>query len=273
MENIDYYKVLGVAENADQRQIKESYHRLAFQYHPDRNHDPKSGAKMKTINEAYAILSNPAKRGDYDTMRSRFGPSAYTRFRSSYSENDIFRGSDINDIFEEMAKTFGFRGFDEIFNEVYGRSYRRFDFRKPGFFAQGYIFSRPFGDKHQVQMPEILQGKLGKATRRVLEKITGIHTPEEGSDMYDVIRLTPVEAQKGGVHPYRSGKKSAKLMIKIPPGVREGQRIRLAGIGENGKDGGKPGDLYLRVRIEKPLTKKLKGFFSGLRKGFGLQGR
>ena len=95
--------------------------------------------------------------------------------------------------------------------------------------------------------------------------------PENGSDIYDVIRLTPVEAKEGGRCPYRFRKKPTKLLVNIPPGVREGQFIRLVGMGEDGKGGGKPGNLYLRVKIRRPLKQKLKALFSGLSKGLGLQ--
>ena len=271
MQETDYYDILGVPEDADLKQIKESYRRLAFQYHPDRNPDPESGTKMKTINEAYAVLSNAAKRRDYDAMRSRFGSFAYNRFKNTYTESDIFQGSDINRVFEEMARTFGFRGFDEIFREADGQGYRHFEFQKPGFSARGYVFSGPFGGKNQGPLPNFLQGNMGKVIRYFLKKMTGLEFPENGSNIHEVIRLNPVEAREGGPYPYLSRKKSSKLVVKIPPGVREGQLIRLAGMGEEGKGGGNPGDLYLRVKIEKPLVQKVKGLFSGLRKGLGLQ--
>ncbi|MEJ2724647.1 MAG: DnaJ domain-containing protein [Deltaproteobacteria bacterium] len=273
MQETDYYDILGVSEGADQKRIKESYRRLAFQYHPDRNQDPESVAKMKTINEAYAVLSNPVKRRDYDAMRKQFGSSAYSRFKSTYTENDIFRGSDIHRIFEEMARSFGFRGFDEVFREAYGQGYQRFEFQKPGFFARGYVFSGPLWGKKQAQVPNFPQGNLGKVTRYLLKKMTGVELPENGPDIHEVITLSPADAAEGGPYPYWFRKKSAKLVVKIPPGVREGQFIRLAGMGESGKGGGKPGDLYLRVKIEKPLGQRLKAYFSGLRKGFGLQRR
>lgn len=281
MQETDYYDILGVPEDADQTRIKESYRRLAFQYHPDRNKDPESGTKMKTINEAYAVLSDRAKREHYDAMRSQFGSSAYNRFKDTYTESDIFQGSDINRVFEEMARTFGFRGFDEIFREGYGQGYRRFEFQKPGFSARGYVFSGPpfgrnqrgknQGGNDQVPSPNFLQGNLGRVTRFILKRMTGFELPENGSDIHEVIRLSPLQALEGGPYPYRFRKRSSKLVVKIPPGVRDGQFIRLAGMGEDGKGGGKPGDLYLRVKIERPLGQRVKGLFSGLRKGLGLQ--
>ena len=120
MSQRDYYQIIGVDINAGSKQIKEAYRKLAFKYHPDRNKEnPEASEKMKNVNEAYAVLSNPAKRREYDVLRQQFGSSAYSHFRKNYSEHDIFSGSDINHIFEEMARAFGFRGFDDIFRESY----------------------------------------------------------------------------------------------------------------------------------------------------------
>jgi curved DNA-binding protein CbpA len=100
MNQKDYYNILGVDRDASQQAIKEAYRKLAFQYHPDRNTgDPAATEKMKDINEAYAVLSDVSKRREYDLLRSQYGSFAYERFRQSHTDDDIFRGSDINQIF------------------------------------------------------------------------------------------------------------------------------------------------------------------------------
>jgi curved DNA-binding protein len=153
----DYYQILGVGENATPEQIRQAYRKLAFQYHPDRNKgNPDATEKMKEINEAYATLSDPRKRREYDALKERYGDLAYERFRQSHRPEDIFRGSDINQIFEEFARTFGFRSSDDIFREFYGPGYRSFQFRRGGVFGRGFIFynqPRPTGTGNQEGYP------------------------------------------------------------------------------------------------------------------------
>ncbi|MBW2337705.1 MAG: J domain-containing protein [Deltaproteobacteria bacterium] len=88
MAQEDYYQVLGVDQNATGQQIKETFRKLAFKYHPDRNKEnPVAAEQMKKVNEAYAVLSNPAKKSEYDTLKNQFGSSAYTHFRNNYSDS------------------------------------------------------------------------------------------------------------------------------------------------------------------------------------------
>jgi len=262
MSQADYYQVLGVDHDASQTKIKEAYRQLAFRYHPDRNGENAAAAdKMKRINEAYAVLSNPAKKTEYDSLRTQFGSSAYTRFRNNYSEQDIFSGSDINHIFEEMARSFGFRGSNEIFKEFYGRGYQQFEFKKPGGQSRRYVFRGPSQPGHK-SAPFPLGGNLGKVMRFVLQKASGIQLPEDGADIDENLYLAPQQAMQGGPYAYYLRRQSKKLVVKIPAGIRAGQRIRLEGMGEAGKAGGKPGDLFLKVHIRKPLLKSIKDFFT-----------
>ena len=263
MSGGDYYQILEVDRNATPQTIKEAYRRLAFQYHPDRNRgNPSAVEKMKEINEAYAVLSHPRKRRDYDTLREQYGPYGYDRFKQSYSEQDIFRGSDIHQIFEEMARAFGFRSFDEVFRESYGEGYRTFEFRRPGVFGRGFIFFGPgYRRGYSPEIPtssEILPGYLGKFTRYLLKKTLGIKEPKRGKDREDVIFLTPLQAKEGGKGRYIHQRRSKELIVTIPPDIKEGQKIRLKGMGDEGKEGGEPGDLYLEVQIKKPLLQKVR---------------
>jgi len=265
MEQKDYYQVLGVEKEASPLKIKEAYRRLAFQCHPDRNREtPSAVGRMKEINEAYAVLSDQKKRRDYDTFREQYGPSGYDRFKQRYSEQDIFRGSDINQIFEEMARSFGFRSFEEVFRESYGQGYHTFEFRRPGASGSGFIFLGPgFGrsDPRGISTSsDMLSRYLGKFTKYLLKKILSINEPERGKDLSDILYLNPRQALEGAKGKYLHRRRSKELIVTVPPGMKEGQQIRLRGMGVPGKDGGQAGDLYLRVKIKKPLFERVKNF-------------
>lgn len=255
-----YYQELNVPQEASAQQIKEAYRRLAFEYHPDRNRaDPSAAEKMKAINEAYAVLSNPEKRRQYDALYQRYGERASEQFRQSFSEQDIFKGSDINHIFEEMARSFGLRGFDEIFKDFYGQGYRSFEFRRDGIFGRGFIFSTPLGAGKGKPGNE---GLLGAFARNILNKLMGHYLPQRGSDLYDTINLQPELARQGGPFAYYHRKLDKKLVVQIPSGIRDGQVIRLGAMGRGGSHGAPSGDLLLKVRIKTPLLQKLRNVIS-----------
>ena len=109
---MDYYQILGVDKNASAEEIKKAYRKLALKYHPDRNKGNKEAEeKFKQINEAYAVLSDKEKREKYD----KFGDAA---FHQQFTQEDIFRGFDIGDIF----KDFGY-STDGIFNIIFGSGF------------------------------------------------------------------------------------------------------------------------------------------------------
>jgi DnaJ-class molecular chaperone len=260
MEQKDYYLTLGLEKDATSQQIKEAYRKLALQYHPDRNEgDTGALEKMKELNEAYAVLSDAEKKGRYDSMRQEFGSHAYDRFRQRYTEQDIFRGSDINQVFEEMARTFGFRGFEDVFEKSYGQGFRTFEFRQPGMFGRGFIYvGSPFGrryDEQQVSPPQgVFPGVLGKVLNFALKRMLKVGPTEDARDVHDAIALDAQVAEGGGQVSFIDRRTSQQLIIKIPPGVKEGQKIRLRGKGQGG------GDLYLSVEIRKPFLEKVRHF-------------
>ena len=261
----DYYQVLDVEKGAAPQKIKEAYRRLAFQCHPDRNReDPSVVEKMKEINEAYAVLSDPKKRRDYDAFYEQYGPYGYDRFKQRYSEQDIFRGSDINQIFEEMARSFGFRSFEEVFKESYGQGYRTFEFQRPGVSGRGFLFFGPgFGRTKPQGIPipsDIFPGYFGKLIKYLLRKIFRINAPERGKNFHEILYLDPRQAFEGARGKYLHRRRSKELIVTVPPGLKEGQKIRLKGMGAPGKGGGEAGDLYLKVKIKKPLFERIKDF-------------
>jgi len=268
MEQQDYYEVLRVETSASRQQIKESYRKLAFEYHPDRNRDDTAAARMKAINESYAVLSDPRKRSRYDTLRQTYGDAAHDRFKQAYTEQDIFRGSDIHQIFEEFSRAFGLRGFDEVFKDFYGPGYRSFEFRRSNAFGKVFVGNQSGGKGAGSGFP--LGGQLGRLIKYGLKKKWGIELPEKGKDVLDVIAVSLKTLQSGGKISYLCRKTRKELLVSIPPGMRAGQKIRLKGMGESGKGGAESGDLYVEVQMRNPLFQKIsnsaKGILSSLKK-------
>lgn len=263
MEQKDYYEILGIEKTANKKQLKDAYRSRALKYHPDRNKgDPGAAAKMKEINESYAVLSHPEKRKQYDTLRQTYGSSAYGQFRQTYSEQDIFRGSDIQQIFEELSRAFGFRGFNDVFRESYGPGYQTFEFRKPGAFGRVFVGGSR-GGEGRVANP-LLSGHLGRLIKYALRKKWGIELPERGKNLRDIITVSPALIQTGGKIRYLCRLTAKELLVTIPPNIRAGQQIRLKGMGEKGKGGGEPGDLYIEVRVRNPLLQKVRDIVKGL---------
>ena len=256
MQNNDYYEVLGVESDAPAEQVRAAYRKLALKYHPDRNRDDAAAAaRMKALNEAYAVLSDTPKRAEYDALRRTYGASAYGQFRQTYSEQDIFRGSDINQMFEQISRAFGFRGVDDVFQEFYGSGFRSFEFRRPGMFGRAFVYTPGAGRSGEARSP--LRGGLGRLIRYGLKKKWGLELPERGADLDDRITISPSRARSGGKISYLYRKGGRELVVTVPPGIRSGQRIRLRGMGNPGQGGAEAGDLYIRVGIRQPLLQTI----------------
>ena len=218
MEFRDYYKTLGVAKTASADEIKKAFRKLARQHHPDLAKDKKAAEeKFKEINEAYEVLGDAEKRKKYDELGPGWQQQGAGGFRPPPGWQQAgggFGGMGAGGFEEDFQ--FGGTGFSDFFEAFFGRS------------ARG--------------------GRRGSAFR-------GEDMPLRGQDAEADIMVTLEEALHGSTRQVsftrgRSGKVET-YTIKIPKGVREGQRIRLAGIGGEGQGGGEAGDLYLRVRFER----------------------
>lgn len=273
MDKKDYYEILGVERDASPSKIKEAYRRLAFQYHPDRNREnPAAVERMKEVNEAYAVLSDPEKRKTYDTFGQHYGSSAYDRFKQRYSEEEIFRGCDIHQVFEEMARSFGFRSFDDLFREVYGEGFRSFEFRRAGVFGRGFLFYGPLFQRRPrgvpswdaSERPRFPSGLFSRLLYRLLQATLGLRNSRRGQDWEEVILIDPATAREGGKVKYFHRRKGRELLVHVPPRMEEGQKIRLRGMGGEGRNGGEPGDLYLKIRIYQPFLERIKNLLSPL---------
>ncbi|MRR18196.1 MAG: J domain-containing protein [Deltaproteobacteria bacterium] len=267
MEQKDYYDILGLKEDAGHKEVRDAYRRLALRHHPDRNrNNPEAAERMKAINEAYAVLSDPRKRREYDALRKTYGSSAYGQFRQTHSDQDIFRGSDIGQILDELSRAFGYRSFEDIFRESYGAGYRTFEFRRPGAFSRVFTGGVSGGQGAGNSTPGVRL--LERLIRYGLKKKWGVELPEKGGDLKDVVVVSPDEARLGGKSHYSSKKTGRDLMVTIPPNTRAGQQLRLKGMGEPGRGGAEAGELYLTVNIRRSLIQKAKDVIAAIRFSF-----
>ena len=255
MTTIDYYKALNITRQADPKQIKQAYKKLAIRFHPDRNPDDESASeKMTQLNEAYAVLSNPEKRKHYDQLREQFGEGATGQFRQRNNYNDILQESDIEKIFQEIADNFGIRGFNELFKS--GKTHGG------GFFMFG-TFGHHRGNRPRGSNKNILQ-EIGKTLlNNVLSqtlKAPDIEESINSLNSYDTITLSESHVKKGGPYAYYHKKQDRKLIVKIPENIQEGRKIRLKGLGKEDPVSGEKGDLYLTISIKKNLISKVKKF-------------
>jgi len=213
----DYYKLLGVDKKASAEDIKKAYRKLALKWHPDRNPDNKAQAEemFKKISEAYAVLSDPEKREQYD----RFGST--DQFRRAYTQEEIFRNFDLNELLKSFGFSFGGRGGSRVF--TMGGKTRA---------GQQYSFD-PFADLFGG--PE---GAYGPA-------------PRPGHDLHYNLSITLEESVFGAEKKIALQKEDRvdEISVKIPPGISSGKKLRLSGKGAPGIDGGPPGDLYLNINI------------------------
>ncbi|HEY2614968.1 MAG TPA: J domain-containing protein [Chthoniobacterales bacterium] len=213
----DYYETLGVAKTASEDEIRSAFRKLARKYHPDVAKDKATAEeKFKQINEAYEVLGDPEKRKKYDELGANWNqpsgfqpPPGWDTQAGGFQRYDGGNGGGVE--FE-----FGGTGFSDFFEAFFGGS------------RGGSGFGR---------------GDFGR-------RQTG---PVRGSDVEADIMVTLEEVLHGSkrtVSLRRGGlNKVETYQVRIPRGVHEGQRIRLAGQGEAGPSGGKSGDLFLRVRL------------------------
>jgi molecular chaperone DnaJ len=257
----DYYEILNVSRNASKDDIKSAYRKLALQYHPDRNKSPEAEGKFKEISEAYAVLSDDEKRGQYD----QFG---HAGIDSRYSRDDIFRGVDFGEIFRDIG--FGFGGFDSIFDRFFGggggRSVSRGgDLRYDATISLEEAYS---GVKREIEVPrteacQICRGTGARAgtNPKRCPKCNGAgqvqHVREAGFARFVSIQPCNVCRGRGTVVDSPCGeckgtgrvRRTRRISIKIPPGVDTGSNLRLGGEGEAGEAGESPGDLYVVVHV------------------------
>jgi DnaJ-class molecular chaperone len=220
----DYYKVLGVSKDVSADQVRKAYRKLARELHPDVNKASGAESRFKEVNEAYEVLSDPEKRKRYDQLGANWQQ------------------------YEQWQDQGGGRNFEWAYSGPEGFTFGNGgeDLGDLGGFSD--FFRTFFGD--------LAGGRpgAGTTTRRARARA--------GQDLETVVEITLPEAYRGAeraleVADPTNGAAPRRLSVKIPPGVRDGQRIRLAGQGGAGGGGGRRGDLYLVVRVrEHPFFRR-----------------
>lgn len=212
----DFYQILGVNRDADSKEIKKAYRKLAKQYHPDANpNNPGAEQRFKEISQAYEALNDPQKRKMYD----RFGAD-YERYQAAGINPDDFAGS--------AGGVGGFNNFNDFMRQA---SQQRG--------GQSSGAGTPFDD-----IFESIFGGFGRDARTGGTQVRGA----KGRDITRDITISLREAYDGAVRYVSRGDKRVK--VNIPPGADNGKKVRLEGHGEPGALGGNAGDLFLRVSVE-----------------------
>ncbi len=277
MPSADYYQVLGLKKSASPDEIKRAYRKLAVKYHPDKNPGNKEAEeKFKEINEAYAVLSDPQKKAQYD----QFGSAG---FHQRFSQEDIFRGFDVGDLFKDA----GF-GTDDIFSRIFGGGFHRGGFAYGGGRRRGEDFTMELA----VTFREAFTGcekrvafmRDGKREELSVKVPAGVdtgarlrvhgkggegagggpsgdlyltvkvgrdpHFEREGDDIIVERQIKFTEAALGTSLDVATLEGTKR--IQVPAGIQPGTKIRLTGLGfpRVGKAG--RGDFYVRVGVRVP---------------------
>jgi molecular chaperone DnaJ len=269
-EKRDYYEVLGVTRNASQDDIKKAFRKLAFQYHPDRNKEQGAEEKFKEISESYAVLSDQQKKAQYD----RFGHAGIS---GAYSQEDIFRGANFQDIFRDMG--FGEDIFSRIFGSMFGGGFGGFQttrrrsgpprgrdietrieitLEQAAFGAEVELSlnrsercNRCDGDGAEPGSQVITcprcggRGQIQQRTQSLFGQMITVTTCPRCQGRGQIPETTCTKCKGNGLE-----NKRRKLSINVPEGIDNGVYLTLRGQGDAGLYGGPNGDLYVQVTIK-----------------------
>jgi len=221
MAGKDYYAILGVGRNATDKDVKQAYRKLARKYHPDVNPGVKSAeAKFKEINEAHEVLSDPEKRKKYDQYGDKWQfADQFAQAGRQQPSWDFSKGGTRVE-YEDV----GGAGFGDVFESILGGLGGKRGWRPQR--------GRDLEYAVEVSLDEAYHGATRMLETQVEEACPGCHG--EGC---------PSCAGMGRVV------RPSRLEVKIPPGVNDGSRVRIAGKGGQGPGGGAAGDLYLLVSV------------------------
>jgi len=224
MEFTDYYEVMGVARDATQDDIKRAYRKLARKYHPDVSEAENAEVRFKEVGEAYEVLKDSEKRAAYDQLGANWKSGQEFRPPPNWDEGFEFSGSGVGN------GGFGGEQFSDFFETLFGQGHGRAGGGHPG----GREFHLRGEDRHARIHIDFRDSYTG-----VQRPIT-LHVPQVTADGHVVTQ-------------------EKTLNVKIPKGIRDGQKIRLAGQGSPGFGQGKAGDLFLEIEFRADQRYRIDG--------------
>jgi molecular chaperone DnaJ len=259
----DYYEILGLDKKASTDEIKSAYRKLAMQFHPDKNKSPDAEEKFKEISESYAVLSDQNKRQQYD----QFG---HAGIDMRYSQEDIFKGADFEDLFKGFGSGGG-RGRGSIFDIFFGGGGQQGGPRR----GSDILYEL------SINLEDAASGKAIELEVPRTETCDTCHgngakpgtSPKKcstcnGSGQVKRTQNTPfgkfmttstcgtcrgagtiIDSPCSTCHGSGNVQRRRKIEVKIPPGVDTGSRLRVTGEGEGGEKGGPAGDLYVEINV------------------------
>ncbi len=231
MDFKDYYAALEVARTASEDEVRKAYRKLARKYHPDVSKEPDAEARMRDINEAYDVLRDKEKRAAYDALADQVARGGTRSAGSGPDAGGGFQPPPGWDQGFEFHRAPGqgpadHAEFSDFFSSIFGAGEHRGAARQD---------VRARGEDHHAAIEIALEDALAGAEREI--SLRALETDEQGQPQW----------------------RNRTLSVKIPPGVRPGQFIRLAGQGMPGYGGGEPGDLFLEVRIAPHSRYRVEG--------------
>ncbi len=260
----DYYDVLGVSRNASEADIKKAFRKLARKYHPDVNPGDKAAEqKFKEINEAYEVLSDSKKKQQYD----QFGHAAFGAGYGPGGAGPGFEGFSRGGGAEEFFRGGNYEGFGDIFGSIFGERLRPRGPHKGEditYSVEVDLEDAIFGRTMQVDLQREVScpacggsGSQPGTSRRTCSTCGGTGSVSQGRGFMQIAQPCPTCRGEGTINPNpcRScgGRgiipKAERINVKIPPGVDNGSKIRVAGMGGPGEKGGPPGDVYIITRV------------------------
>ncbi len=222
MEFKDYYKIMGVARDATEAQIKQAYRKLARKYHPDVSKEPDAEARFKEVGEAYEVLRTPEKRAAYDQLGTGPRPGQDFRPPPDFGSGFEFGGAGAGD------GSGGQGDYSDFFESLFGRE----GARRPG--RRGFDANR--GEDHHAKVVLDLEASLEGGTRSI------------------TLRMPEIDAE-GHI-----ATRERVLNVRVPKGILPGQTIRLAGQGgPPPRPDTKPGDLYVEVEFAPHALYRVEG--------------